>query len=196
MAATPRLSPSDWATIVTLYERGEKNLRELSEQFGVTKQAIQQGLKTRGVEKGSRLDEVANEVDDAARKAREAQVAQANATRDNYAKWTDVLAKLTMKQIIDADKNGNLSTANANLLTLKNGMAIIEKARNESWDILGIEDLLGENAELPDLNVGEYTQDELDQIREGNEERYLEDQLGDDEDHHEDDQGDDDDQDD
>lgn len=180
MAAHPRLSPSDWATVVTLYERGEKNLRELAEQFGVSPQAIQKGLKTRGVEKGSRLDEVANEVDDAARQARERQVAQANATRDNYAKWTDVLAKMTIKQIVEAEQGGNVSRANANVLTLKNGMAVIEKARRESWEILGIEDLLGENAELPDLNVGEYTEEELDAIREGNEASYLEELTEDD----------------
>lgn len=183
MAAQARLTPSDWATIVTLYERGEKNLRELGEQFGVSKQAIQKGLKDRGVEKGSRLDEVAGEVDDAARKAREAQVAQANATRDNYAKWTDVIAKMTMKAVIDGSaNNGSVSNRNADILTLKNAMAIVEKARSESWVILGIEDLLGEGAELPDLNVGEYTEDELDSIRQGNEESYLDNLTDDDDD--------------
>ena len=182
MPANARLTPSDWATIVTLYERAEKNISELAEQFGVTKQAIQQGLKSRGVSKGSRLDEVSDEVDDAARKAREAQVAQANATRDNYAKWVDVLAKMTMKKLIDASQGGGVSTVNADILTIKNGMAIIEKARSESWVILGIEDLLGEGAELPDLNVGEYTEDELDKIREGNEASYLDNLVDEDDD--------------
>lgn len=160
--------------MVTLYERGEKNLRQLAEQFGVSPQAIQKGLKSRGIERASRLAEVSNEVDDAARKERERQIQMANATRENYAKWYDAIAKLTMKKVIDANTNGNMSALNADIITLKNATAILEKARSESWVILGIEELLGENAELPDLNVGEYTEAELEQIREGNEASYLE----------------------
>lgn len=174
MPAAPKLSPTDWATVVTLYERGEKNLRQLAEQFGVTPQAIQKGLKQRGIEKGSRLDEVAQEVDDIARQERERRVQQANATVENYAKWYDVIAKLTMKKVLDANNAGGVATVNADILTLKNATAIIEKARSESWAILGIEDLLGEGAELPDLNVGEYSEAELERIREANEASYLE----------------------
>ncbi|SFJ51042.1 DNA phosphorothioation-dependent restriction protein DptG [Sphingomonas sp. NFR04] len=175
MAAPSRLSPSDWATIVTLYERGEKNLRDLAEQFGVSKQAIQQGLHARGITKGSRLAEVTTEVEDVARAERERQVQQATETRDNYAKWTDAIAKMVMSKVINAGKNnGSVATANADVLTLKNAMAVIQKARVESWDILQIEDLLGEGASLPDLNVGEYSESELDAIREGNEASYLE----------------------
>lgn len=179
MAAQSRLSPSDWATVVTLYERGEKNLRELADQFGVSPQAIQKGLKARGIEKGSRLDEVTNEVDDAARRERERRVQNAGLAVEQYAKWYEALAKLTMNKVITANTNGNIATVNAEVLTLKNATAIVEKARRESWEILGIEDLLGEGAELPDLNVGEYSPDELEAIRQGNEESYLEGLEGD-----------------
>jgi DNA-binding MarR family transcriptional regulator len=166
--AAPRLTPSDWATVVTLYERGEKTLRELAEQFGVSPQAIQKGLKQRGIEKASRLDEVSNEVDDVARKERERRVKQAAQHVETYAAWYNVLAKLAMKKVIDANQAGGIATVNADVLTIKNAIAIIEKARNESWDILGIEDLLGEGSELPDLNVGEYSESELERIREAN----------------------------
>lgn len=170
-----RLSATDWATVVTLYQRGEKNLRELAEQFGVSIQAISKGLKARGVEKGSRLNEVIGEVDDAARQERERRVKQANNQVESYAKWYDVIAKLTMKKIIDGSQTpGGIAAQNAELLALKNATAIIEKARAESWEILDIKDLLGENAELPDLNVGEYTPEELERIRQANEEGYLE----------------------
>jgi DNA-binding MarR family transcriptional regulator len=172
--AAPRLTPSDWATVVTLYERGEKTLRELAEQFGVSPQAIQKGLKQRGIEKASRLDEVSNEVDDVARKERERRVKQAAQHVETYAAWYNVLAKLAMKKVIDANQAGGIATVNADVLTIKNAIAIIEKARNESWDILGIEDLLGEGSELPDLNVGEYSESELERIREANEQSYLE----------------------
>lgn len=170
-----RLSATDWAHIVTLFERGEKNLRELAEQFDVSIQAISKGLKSRGVKKGSRLAEVAGEVNDAAREAREAKVKQANSLVDSYAKWFDVIAKLTMQRVIEGSKTtGGLAAINADILSLKNATAIIHKARAENWEILDIKELLGENAELPDLNVGEYTPEELERIRQANEDSYLE----------------------
>jgi hypothetical protein len=176
--ATPpngkRLSPSDWATIVTLFQRGEKNIRELADQFGVSVQAVSKGLKARNIEKGSRLAEVVGEVDDAARAARSEKVRAANQQVDNYAKYFDVIAKLTMKRVIEGDRDGTLAIKGADILVLKNAAAIIEKARIENWEILGIEDLLGENADLPDLNVGEYTPAELDAIRDANEGHYNE----------------------
>lgn len=171
---TKRLTAHDWATICTLYERGEKNLRELSDQFGVSIQAIQQGLRKRGVQKNSRQDEVIGEVVDQARADREAKVKAANQAVDQYAKYNDVIAKLTMKRIIEGDRDGTLAGKNAEILTLKNAAAIVEKCRLEQWDIQGLEGLLGENAELPDLNVGEYTPEELEAIRAANEDHYNE----------------------
>lgn len=170
-----RLSPTDWAHIVTFYERGEKNLRELADQFGVSKQAISKGLKSRGIEKGSRLDEVMGEANDAAREERDRKVKQANQQQEQYAKWNDALVKMTMKKLIDgAQTPGGIAAANADVKTLKEGLAAVRIARQENWEILGIEDLLGENADLPDLNIGEYTPEELERIREANEESYLE----------------------
>jgi transposase-like protein len=193
--STRRLTPTDWATIVTLYERGEKNTRELSEQFGVTPQAIYQGLKSRGIVKGSRLEEVMTEIDDTARKERERKVKQANIAVEQYAKYNDAIVKLTMKKVVDASaNNGAIANVNPDIITLKNAIAIVAKARKENWDILQIEELLGENAELPDLNVGEYTPEELDRIRQANEEGYLQsidaDEFGDIEDIDDIDEGD------
>lgn len=191
-----RLSATDWATIVTLYERGEKNLRELGEQFGVTLQAISQGLKSRGISKGSRLDEVVGEVDDIARKERERRVKAGNVAVEQYAKYNDAIVKVTMKRIIEGSQTpGGIAAHNAEILTLKNAIGIVRTAREESWTILQLEEVLGENAELPDLNVGEYTPEELDRIRQANEEGYLEGLDDDDEEMIDDfDEGDDDDE--
>lgn len=174
MAAQSRLTASDWATIVTLYQRGEKNLRELGEQFEVSPQAIQKGLKARGIEKGSRLDEVSNEAADTARLDRERRVQKAAKAVEDYAAWYTILSRLTMKKVMDANNSGGVASVNADVLTIKNAIAIISRARVESWEILGIEDLLGEGAELPDLNVGEYSESELEKLRQANEESYLE----------------------
>jgi hypothetical protein len=176
-----RLSATEWATIVTLAERGEKNLRELSEQFGVSISAISKGLKSRGITMGSRLSEVMGEVDDVARAERERKVKQANLSVEQFAKYNDAVVKLMMKRVIDGSQSpGGIAIAGAEVLVLKNTLAGLRIAREEQWDILDIKDLLGENAELPDLNVGEYTPEEIEQIKQANEDHYLEAQDGED----------------
>lgn len=45
IAAAKRLSPVQWASIVDLYELGEKTQRQLAAQFDVSVTAIQKGLK-------------------------------------------------------------------------------------------------------------------------------------------------------
>lgn len=178
-----RLTPTDWATIVALAERGEKNTRELAEMFGVSQQAISKGLKERGIQIGSRLDEVRGEVDDIARKERERRVKQANLSVEQYAKYYDALTKQLVKRVLidSAGVAGGIAAAGADVLVIKNTLAALRIAREENWSILDIENLLGENAELPDLNVGEYTPEEIESIRQANEEGYLE-QLEDEDD--------------
>ena len=169
-----RLTPAEWATIVTLYQRGEANLRELAEQFGVSKQGVSDGLKSRGIQKNSRLQEVSKEVDDAAAVERLKMVQNAISFRDKYSKWTDVLAALAMSKVTGAHQTGSLAAVNADVLTLKNAMAIVAKAREEGWTILSIDELLTEGETLPELNIGEYSEADLQSIRDENERSFLE----------------------
>lgn len=174
-SSSKRLTATEWATIVTLAERGEKNLRELAEQFGVSKAAISKGLKARGITIGSRSDEVAGEVDDVARAERERKVKAANLAVEQYAKYNDALVKILMKRVVDGSQQPlGIAAAGAEILAIKNALASVRIAREENWEILDIKDLLGENAELPDLNVGEYTPEEIEDIRQANEDTYNE----------------------
>lgn len=167
-----KLSPADWATIVTLYSRGEKTVRDLAEQFKVTPQAIHQGLRQRGVQKASGISDVLAEVEDAATAKRKEKVAAAHKKAEDYGKYTDVLVQLTIKKITEAHNAGGISTVNADIITLKNGMAIVAKGRQENWIIGKVDELMQESEELAQLNVGEYTEEELAAIREANEEAY------------------------
>jgi predicted DNA binding protein len=169
------LSVGDWATIVTLASRGEKTARELAEMFGVSVQAIHQGLNKRGVKFGSAVQNVVKEVEDEAAAARKKKVQDAQKKAEDYGKYLDIVVQLTVKKVTDANKNnGAISTVNADVITLKNAMAIIAKGRQENWAVHKIDELLQENEDLAELNVGEYTEDELEAIREANEAAFQE----------------------
>jgi DNA-binding MarR family transcriptional regulator len=172
MTTGKKLTPAEWATVVVLYERGDKNTRQLGEQFGVSRQAIEKGLKERGIEKASNLDEVRNDVDDAARAELARRVAEANKLKSDHASYVGAITKITMKKIADANQASNLPSINADLIVLGNAMKIVAKGRDETWKILGIDDLKDQADQLPDLNIGEYTPDEIAGIQDAIEESY------------------------
>lgn len=176
-----QLSTTDWATIITLWERGESTLQEMEKTFGITRQAISQGLKKRGIVRGSRLPEVAKEIDDAAAEARAEKVKKAGLLQEQYAKYNDAIVKILMKRVVEgAQTPGGIINAHPEIRALKDAVATLAKAREEQWTISQIEDYLSETEDLPDLNVGEYTPEEIEAIRQANEESYLETQDDDD----------------
>lgn len=167
-----KISAADWGTIVTLASRGEKTVRELAEMYGVKRQSIHEGLARRGVQVASRIQAVQAEIEDAASAARKKKVVDANKKAEDYSKRLDLIVQLTVKKIVDANNSGTLAAANGDILTLKNAIVTISKGRQEHWDIHKVDELLQENEELAELNVGEYTEDELEAIRAANEEAY------------------------
>jgi hypothetical protein len=167
-----KLSPADWATVITLYSRGEKSIRELAVMFKVAPQSIHEGLRKRGTKKGSALGDVTREVEDEAAAAHKQRVQAAHQTAERYQKYNELLIQLTVKKIADANTAGTLSAINADILTLKNGMAILAKGRKEACEIGKVEEMLQQDEELAQLNVGEYTEEELEAIRAANEEAY------------------------
>jgi hypothetical protein len=171
---TAKLSPSDWATIVTLFSRGEKSVRDLAVMFKCAPSSIHEGLRKRGVKKGSALGDVTQEAEDEAASAHRARVAAAHQTAERYGKYNDLFVQLTVKKITDAHQNGTLAAVNGDVLTLKNGMAILAKGRKEAWEIGKVEAMLEQDEELAVLNVGEYSEEELAAIQAANEEAYQE----------------------
>ena len=123
----------------------------------------------------SRLTEHAQDDDaERAKKEREDQVQRAKKRQENYAKYNDAIVQMTMKRLVDGDAANDLALKAKEIRVLKDAGAIVERARRENWEILGIDELLGEGEALPDLNVGEYTPEEIEEIRQANEEHYRE----------------------
>lgn len=177
-----RLSSVEWATVCALYERGEKNTRELAEQFGVSRQAIEQGLRQRDVKRNARSDEVRGEIEDAAREEHKKRIAEANKLKTDYAGYMKILTGMALRKLTQAEANGqDVSAVNAQMVTIGNAMKIVAKAQERTWEILDIKNLTEGEDELPDLNVGEYTPDEIEGIKDAIEEAYQ-DQLNEPED--------------
>ena len=113
-------------------------------------QAIYQGLSERGAKRMSDLAETTGDDDaEAAAKEREANVRRAKKKQEEYARYNDVIVQLTMKRVIEgSQQNGSLSSKHKDIVVLNNAAKIVERARKENWEILRVEDLLGEEEEL------------------------------------------------
>lgn len=168
------ISAADWANIVTSYQRGEKSPVELAKDYGVDHRDITQGLRSRGVSRSSKLTENVKDEVDEARLARDVQTKKAADSRDRYSRFHDAIAQMVMKRVIDGDRDNTLPNMAVDIRVLGQASKIIERARQENWDILDIKKLLEDGEELPDLNVGEYSPAELEDIRRANEDHYLE----------------------
>jgi DNA-binding MarR family transcriptional regulator len=115
-----RLSPAEWASIVDLYELGQKNQRQLAEHFGVSGAAIHKGLKKRGAIKGCRVQDNLALIDlnkelDARWRAKRA---ADDAAFERMNERTALIAALT-EMLLDADRKGTLTRLDSSFRNLR-----------------------------------------------------------------------------
>lgn len=154
-----RLTPAQWAEVVTLWELGEVTLEHLSERFGISVSAVYKGLRKRGATKGSRAHEVAAKVKAGVLKAAEESGVSAEEERQNRIKetrqqhydWAKMLSQQIVGSLAKAQKEmREFASESANVKTLRFALSALEIARKERFAVLNADDDLGEG-ELPTL---------------------------------------------
>lgn len=164
--AYKRLTPAQWSQIVVLWELGEATYEDLAETFEVSVTAIRKGLKARGSVKGSRAHEIGKAAEDMAKTDASKKVERIQKIKEKYLGWSDLLGKLTMKEVGDAVKDGlPISSKKESLVALNKAVANIKMLRDENFHLLGLYDENTQDEELPELVVGEYTAEELEAIQ-------------------------------
>lgn len=178
--STKRLVPREWAEVEDLYARGDATAQQLADKYGVAISTIRKHLERRGIKSGSKAaqvrDEVAEELaDEAAMKARE-NARRIRSTKDDHYQWSETLAKLAMREIAQAQKSQiPMSSVAGNLKALKAASDIIGNARQERWQILGIDDVLDDD--LPELLISEISAEDAQAMAN---ESYVPDDIDDD----------------
>lgn len=178
---TVMLSPKQWAEVRALWESGEFTLTMLSERFKVTRATLQRHFALRKVKKGAKshehekkiAEEVAkNAVDDATVIA-----ARIRETKEEHYKMASGLAKLTWNEVLQVKKNGApMAAATNNLRALDAAMNVLKKAREERFAVLGLDrdDHVDQDG-LPELVISELTADQIETLRN----KQQQDDLGD-----------------
>lgn len=162
-----RLKESEWIVISALWERGETTLKELSEKFGITEAALSQGLKRRGIKRGSKAHLLAKEV---AAKTQEEQaklVEEIFSFKKRMLRYGDFLMTSTMTQITEAKKDGKkLATVKGEIETLIAATKVYKTIRNDMYHLYDLYNPDNKPDDDVNFNIGVYSEADIQALRE------------------------------
>lgn len=177
-----QLTPAQWEQVVVLFEMGKVTVADLVQMFGISDVGLRKGLKKRGAVKGCRAHEIGQSAVEAAKSDAQKNFERISTMKERMLGYTDLIAKLTMREITEAVKSSTpLSTKRHDLQSLQRAMAVIQAARSENYHLLGLNDEFTPTEELPDIGIAEYSADEIDKIQRGfdDQDEILDSQMSD-----------------
>lgn len=165
-----RLTESQWIVVSSLWERGEVTLKELSEQFGISEPALSQGLKRRGIKRGSKAHEASKEIAEKIKEEKVKMVEEIYHFKKKFLKYGDFLMTLTMNEITEAKKGGaKLATKKNEIETIVSATKVYKTLRNDMYHLYGLYENNGLDEAQEEFNIGVYSEKELDELREAQE---------------------------
>ncbi len=165
--AKKRMSPAQWAEARAMWASGEFNLDQISEKYGVTRETLSRRFNKDGVKKGeAAIDKkIEAEIIDKAVKNVDKWTERGEQARESHFKALDMLHKMTVKTLVDAQRGKGLFTAQPDLKALQMGATTLGLIRQHQWAVIGLDKELGEEDDIPELLVRSLTPDEVQRIR-------------------------------
>lgn len=171
-----RMTTTQRAEAIALWEAGDITLDGLSKKFGKSRQAFLRLFEREGIKKGSKSAETAKRVTDAVEAGLIDSAAETakriRDTKEEHYRMSSTLAKLTWKTIADAQaKNEAIGTKLNDMKALKMAAEVLSTVREERYAVLGLnEKVHDDDTPLPDLVIRELTQDQIDAMQQMGEE--------------------------
>ena len=165
-----RLTEAEWVAVSSLWELGEVTLKDLSERFGISEPALSQGLKRRGIKRGSKAHLASKEIELRIKEEKEKMVEDIFLFKKKFLKYGDFLMTLTMNEITEAKKDGvKLYTKKPELEAIFSATKIYKTIRHDMFHLYDMynNDSAGETTE--EFNFGVYSEEDIAKIREAQE---------------------------
>lgn len=162
-----RLTVTQRAEAIALWQAGEITLEGLSKKFGKSRQAFLRLFDKEGVKKGSKSAETAKRVTEAVEAGMVDSAAETakriRDTKEEHYKMSSTLAKLTWKIIVDAQASGSaLGTKLNDMKALQMASNVLKTVREERYAVLGLnEKVHDDDTPLPDLVIRELTAEQI-----------------------------------
>lgn len=162
-----RLTVTQRAEAIALWQAGEITLEGLSKKFGKSRQAFLRLFDKEGVKKGSKAAETAKRVTDAVEAGMVDSAAETakriRDTKEEHYRMASTLAKLTWKIISDAQlAKEALGTKLNDMKALQMASNVLKTVREERYAVLGLnEKVHDDDTPLPDLVIRELTAQQI-----------------------------------
>lgn len=164
------ISPRHIAQMEAMWSSGEYTAAQIGKKYDRTGRTVESIMSTRGIKKGERSEALHERVRE---KVEEAMVAEASViverakeTKEEHYRMSAAVAKLVWMEIAECKKNGlPFGSLAANMKALSLAMGVLEKARMERYAVLGLDAEKDSDDVIPELNVGELTQDQVASLR-------------------------------
>lgn len=168
--SSPRLSARKWAEAEALWESGDATLGQLSEKYGLSRQAFQRHFKRHGIVFASKREMHKKAVTESVVKAVQEDAtilaARIRETKEEHYKMASGLAKLTWAEILKAKQDGvPVGTAIMNLKALDTAASVLKKVREERYAVLGLDKDVVDETEVPELVISELTAEQIESLR-------------------------------
>lgn len=164
-----RLRESEWLVVTNLWEMGDVTLKELSEKFKVSEAALSQGLKRRGIKRGSKAHLAFKEIEMKSKEEREKLIEDIYNFKKRFLRYGDFLMTLTMNEITDAKKGGTLVTARPALDAIGAATKVYKTIRNDMFHLYDLYNPDNKPQEDMEFNIGVYSEKDIDALREAQE---------------------------
>jgi hypothetical protein len=162
-----RLTVSQRAEAIALWEAGEITLEGLAKKYGKSRQAFIRLFDKEGVKKGSKSAETTKRVTDAVEAGLTDNAAETakriRDTKEEHYRMSSTLAKLTWKIIADAQTKGEaIGTKLNDMKALQMASNVLKTVREERYAVLGLnEKVHDDDTPLPDLVIRELTEEQI-----------------------------------
>lgn len=179
MARNANLSSQEKRKIRAMWETGEYTAEEIAKELGVPVVLVRSHIDNNGLKKGQRSDEIQQAVMNKTKEFAEQEAtlvaSRIRETKEDHYKMSMALAKLVWKEIIDCNKaKSPFSSIRSNLAALELASRTLANCRSERWTVLGLDKDNSNVDKLPELILTELTADQIEQIRNYQEEDSLE----------------------
>jgi len=171
-----RLTPAEWAEIRNLYEMGMMKAKDLAEKYGVSRSAISQYFTKHGVTWNSRKEEMEKKVEESVITFAMKRKQRIEETKTQTYELDAAINAFSRKLLADAIKGSiPLSTREKELKALHKLAVVNTLTRQGRYAVLDAEREIDE-AELPEIRIRDLSKEEIERLREKDEDE-LEDLL-------------------
>lgn len=161
-----QITPAEWEQIVALWELGTVSSQDLADQFGVSKQAILEGLRKRNAIKGRRANEFRQQTEEAVRTESQQKIIEIKQMKSDYQKYADFITRLTMQELQKlAKRDDSPEKSRMMFAALKTSADIMRTMRDEKYHLYDLHKDNTADKELPEIAVVEYTPEDIEIIK-------------------------------